>query len=174
VRRILIIGSGGTGKSVCARRLGDILNLPVFHLDCYFWQPNWQKTPHDEWLDSLTTLLHKPKWIIDGNYSSTMSLRFKFADTVIYLDYPTRIALIRAFKRQAFNKRHPRSDITPGCRERLSGKFLLFIWRFHKQRRPQILKMFSDPEFSHLSINRFNHPKELEFWLKSLQEKSNK
>ncbi|MHA1520098.1 MAG: hypothetical protein ACTSRK_07935 [Promethearchaeota archaeon] len=89
MQRLLIIGSGGAGKSVCARQLASILNLPVHHLDRYFWQPNWVKTPKEEWLQQLQTLLEQDRWIIDGDYGSTLEHRLQYADAIIYLDYPT-------------------------------------------------------------------------------------
>ena len=33
MRRIMIIGSGGAGKSTLARKLGQHLGIPVVHLD---------------------------------------------------------------------------------------------------------------------------------------------
>ena len=48
--RILILGCGGAGKSTLAGQLGEILDLPVIHLDQEYWQPGWVPTPDDEWL----------------------------------------------------------------------------------------------------------------------------
>ncbi|MHA1617727.1 MAG: AAA family ATPase [Promethearchaeota archaeon] len=167
MQRILIIGSGGAGKSVCARQLASILNLPVHHLDRYFWQPNWVKTPKEEWLQQLQTLLEQDRWIIDGNYGSTLEHRLQYADAIIYLDYPTRISLFRALKRQIFYRNRIRDDITEGCKERLEREFLTWIWNFRKNRRPRILELLvKHPEklFVH-----FTKPKALKKWLHGLE-----
>ncbi len=167
MRRILIIGSGGAGKSVCARQLGHILQLPVFHLDCYFWQPNWVQTPKEEWLQQLQTLLEQDHWIIDGNYGSTMAHRLQYADTIIYLDYPIRISLYRALKRQNIYQNRIRDDITEGCEERLDREFLLWIWNFRKNRRPGILELLAkhpNKQFIHLT-----KPGALKKWLSDLE-----
>jgi shikimate kinase len=40
MRRILILGRGGAGKSTLAARLGATLALPVIELDKHFWAPD--------------------------------------------------------------------------------------------------------------------------------------
>ncbi|TFH30278.1 MAG: AAA family ATPase [Promethearchaeota archaeon] len=163
MQRILIIGSGGTGKSVCARQLGHILKLPVFHLDCYFWQPNWVQTPKEEWLQQLQILLEQDRWIIDGNYSRTLVHRLQYADTVVFLDYPTRISLYRALKRQIFYRNRRREDITEGCKERLEREFLLWIYNFRKNRRPGILELLA--KHPNKQLIHLIKPKDLKKWL---------
>lgn len=36
MNKIAVIGSGGSGKSTFSRKLGNILNLPVYHLDTMY------------------------------------------------------------------------------------------------------------------------------------------
>lgn len=43
--RIMIIRSGGAGKSTLARSLGEKLNIRVIHLDTLLWKPNWYQVP---------------------------------------------------------------------------------------------------------------------------------
>ena len=49
MKRILIIGNGGSGKSTFAKKLHKKLNLELIHLDNLFWKPNWVQTPKLEW-----------------------------------------------------------------------------------------------------------------------------
>ena len=70
-----VVGKSGAGKSTLAARLGPLLDLPVIHLDAVYWRPNWQKPPRQEWLDQLRQTLQGERWIIDGNYGSTMAER---------------------------------------------------------------------------------------------------
>ena len=88
MKRISIVGSGGAGKSTFAHQLADILHLPVIHLDALYWQPGWVATPQDEWRDKQQQLVQQECWIIDGNYTSTLDVRFAVADTIIFLDFP--------------------------------------------------------------------------------------
>lgn len=95
MEKIAIIVAGGTGKSTLARELGEILKLPVYHLDTLYWKPGWVSTPTEEWEQVMVNLVSKDKWIIDGNYGKSIDIRLKKADTVIFLDYPTYISLFR-------------------------------------------------------------------------------
>jgi len=49
MKRILVIGSGGAGKSTVATRLAQLLDLEVNHLDKFYWRPGWVETPPEEW-----------------------------------------------------------------------------------------------------------------------------
>src|SRR5918992_2213979 len=99
MKRILVIGSGGAGKSTVARRLGQLLDLEVNHLDKFYWKPGWVESPRDEWLETVIELINRDSWIIDGNYSGTLELRLQKADTVVFLDMPRRLCLWRIVKR---------------------------------------------------------------------------
>jgi len=88
MRRILIIGSGGAGKSHAAIEMARKLGLELIHLDRHFWKPNWVETPKAEWRQIVSTLVNKDSWIIDGNYAGTFDIRFPAADTIVFLDFP--------------------------------------------------------------------------------------
>ncbi|WP_042209584.1 P-loop NTPase family protein, partial [Paenibacillus durus] len=72
MNRILVIGSGGSGKSTLSQKLSKILNIPVIHLDAHFWNANWVPTPNDEWDQIVEKFTNEDQWIIDGNYSRTL------------------------------------------------------------------------------------------------------
>ncbi len=83
MRRVLVIGSGGAGKSTFARRLGDILQIDVIHLDTFYWRPGWVETPKPEWREIVLGLVQRESWIMDGNFSGTLEQRLEACDTVI-------------------------------------------------------------------------------------------
>ncbi|MCK5133485.1 MAG: hypothetical protein KAR40_15200 [Candidatus Sabulitectum sp.] len=87
MRRILVLGSGGAGKTTFAKQLAEKTGLPVIHLDSHFWNSGWVETPRDQWIPMVIELSERPEWIMDGNYSGTIDIRMKYADTVIFLDY---------------------------------------------------------------------------------------
>jgi len=99
MKRIMIIGCCGSGKSTIARKLQKIIDLPLYHLDQYYWKPNWTETPKEEWEPIVKDLASKEKWIIDGNYGGTMDLRFERADVIVYMDIPTIKCLVRVIGR---------------------------------------------------------------------------
>src|SRR6185503_9986356 len=69
MQRVLVIGSGGSGKSTVAAQLGELLNLELHHLDKFFWSPGWVKPEPDQWIKTVTDLMDRDSWIMDGNYS---------------------------------------------------------------------------------------------------------
>ncbi len=98
-QRILIIGNGGAGKSTFSKFLRSKLNLPLYHLDKYFWKPNWQKTETEEWTEIIESLIAKEKWIIEGNYTRTFGLRARRADLIFFFDCSRLHCLYGIYKR---------------------------------------------------------------------------
>ncbi len=136
--RILIFGCGGVGKSTLCRSLGERLDLPIIHLDYYYWQPNWIETPKDEWRDKVKELVQGERWVMDGNFFGTLDLRMALADAVIYLDFPRWFCYYRILKRYKMERGKVRKDIGPGCFEKADWAFMKWIWGFNKKLKPQI------------------------------------
>src|SRR5687767_15631826 len=88
MKRVLVVGSGGAGKSTFSRRLGERLGLEVIHLDTEFWRPGWTRTPRDQWRRKVEELCRRESWVMDGNFSGTFEHRLGACDTVIFLDLP--------------------------------------------------------------------------------------
>jgi adenylate kinase family enzyme len=141
MRKVLVIGPGGAGKSTLANRLGELLNLEVLHLDKLYWRAGWIETPKPEWLETVRELLRRDAWIMDGNYSGTLDLRFQACDTVIFLDMPRRLCIWRVFKRAMIYRTRSRPDMAEGCPERLTLEFVLWIWNYSQRTRPKIARL---------------------------------
>ncbi|HJS52811.1 MAG TPA: DNA topology modulation protein [Pyrinomonadaceae bacterium] len=142
MKRVIVIGSGGAGKSTFARRLGEVTGLPVIHLDSHFWRPNWEPTPKDEWKAKVEELIKGETWIIDGNFGSTRELRMQAADTIIMLDLPRRVCMYRAIKRAILYYGKKRPDMGEGCTEKIDLEFLLWIWNYPKQGKLRAFEEF--------------------------------
>lgn len=138
--RIMIIGSGGSGKSTFAKELGVILEKPVYHLDAYYWKPGWTPTPNDEWDQFLGQILSEDEWIIDGNYGRTLDLRMKRSDVIIFFDLSPWITTYRVIKRRIKYHGKTRADLNDGCPEQLDWNFVRWVWNFRKNKRPEILE----------------------------------
>ena len=99
MRKILIIGSGGAGKSSLARELSERLDIEVVHLDKLYWRSGWIETPRDEWKAAISELVKGDSWIMDGNYGGTIEMRVNAADTIVLFDLPRTLCVYRAVKR---------------------------------------------------------------------------
>lgn len=138
-QRVLIIGSPGAGKSTLARALARTLNLPLFHLDQLKWQPGWVELPDEQFRQRLGNVVAGDRWLIDGNYGGSLSIRLARADLVIWLDFPTWLCLFRAVRRILTYRGTTRPDMTPGCPERFDLDFLVYIGRFRAHGRGRLL-----------------------------------
>lgn len=138
-RRILVIGSGGSGKTTLTTAIARATGLPAVHLDSLFWREGWKRAPTAEWLGSVRAAIDRPAWVMDGNYSSTMDLRMPAADTVIYLDLPPATCLWRVFRRRLEFRGRNRPSMPPGCNEMLTPSFLWWIATYRLRRRSALL-----------------------------------
>jgi len=99
VRRIVILGSPGCGKTTLARRLRATVGLPVHHLDDEYWGPQWSRPSDETWRRHQHELTAASTWLIEGNYFPTIELRTARADLVIVLDAPAWLCLWRVMAR---------------------------------------------------------------------------
>jgi adenylate kinase family enzyme len=102
VKRIVILGRGGAGKSTLAQELGRILSIPVTELDILFWKPGPQATPKPEWAQIQRRLVTPDRWIVDGDlgpYDTDLALRLSAADTIVILDFPLWRCIWRSLRR---------------------------------------------------------------------------
>lgn len=135
MKRVIIIGCGGAGKSTLARKLGEKTGLPVVHLDRLFWKPGWVEMPPDEFDAILRRELKRDTWIMDGNFNRTMPERLSRCDTVIYLDFSRLTCLLGVVKRVVTTYGTVRPDMGEGCPERIDFEFLKWVWNFNKNKR---------------------------------------
>jgi adenylate kinase family enzyme len=140
VKKVLVIGSGGAGKTTFSKHLASRTGLPLTHLDQLFWHPGWVPTPDEEWDRLIAQLIARDSWILDGNYGRTLPTRLAAADTVIFLDLPRLVCTWRILKRQLRYFGRIRPDSAPGCPERLSWEFVTWVWTYRSRRRPDIMK----------------------------------
>jgi adenylate kinase family enzyme len=141
VRKVLVIGNGGAGKSTFAIRLGAITRTPVIHLDAHYWGPGWTAKPPEQWKALVKELLDRESWIMDGNYNGTMAERMAAADTVLYFDMP-RLTCLAGVLARRFS--HNRADRIPGCRDKVDLEFVKWIWTYPRKVRPRVMQLLHD------------------------------
>jgi adenylate kinase family enzyme len=144
MKRVAIVGCSGAGKSLLAIKLGEMTGLPVIHLDREYWRPGWKEPTRFEWIEHVMELAKGERWIIDGNYSGTMDIRFEVCDTIVFMDYPRNVCLMRVLKRvlRYYGRRRP--DMPEGCNERFDLLFMKWIWNYRKKVRPLVLTLIEE------------------------------
>ena len=133
MKRVIIIGNSGAGKSTFARRLRDITGLPLCYLDRIWHKADKTTVTREEFDARLAKVLAGEKWIIDGGYLRTLERRLAACDTVILLDYPLEVCLAGVEARRGT----PREDM-PWIETEADPEFLAWIREFPQKRLPEI------------------------------------
>ena len=136
--KIIVIGSPGAGKSVFSRKLRDITNLPLYHLDMLYHKADGTHIFKEELEDKLRKIFKEDNWILDGNYQRTLEMRLKECDTVFLLDFPTEVCLEGAKSRVG----KKRVDM-PWVEEKLDANFKQRIIDFANEKLPQIYELLN-------------------------------
>lgn len=166
MKKIIIIGCSGCGKSTLAIKLGEKLNINVYHLDKIWWYGNWQNISKDEFKIKLCEIMKNESWIIDGNYRETLDMRIEASDTVIYLDYNVIYCMINVIWRYFTNLGKVRADMGGECIEKIDLEFIEFILNFNRRNRKKIYKSL---ENCNKDIYIFRSRRKLNKWWKNFK-----
>ncbi len=162
MKKILVIGCPGSGKSVFSRRLSKILGIPVYHLDTIYWKPDITEVPRKVFDERITEIMNRDEWIMDGNYGRTLSYRLGYADTVFYLDLPLEVCL------QSIEDRigTVRDDL-PWVEETLDPEFREYVIQFPDNQGVRVRKALN--ESRNVNIIRFTSREEVNSYLDRLE-----
>ena len=136
MKRVMIIGCPGAGKSTLARRLHEITGLPLYYLDMLWHRPDRTTVPKDEFDERLSEIVSLEQWIIDGNYGRTLEMRMAACDTVLLLDLPLEVCLSGAVSRIG----RERADM-PWIEESFDPEFRQWILDFPRDNLPRIYEL---------------------------------
>ena len=169
--KIAIFGNAGSGKTTLALQLKDALNLPLYHLDQYYWLPNWERGNLEEFKVVHNDLCENDIWIMEGSYYKLLPKRILHADVVIFLDMPRYLCVWHILKRAVLHF----DKVIPGnpaqCKQHLFNfkflEFLRWVWNFNNRNRPMInaiLEEFKDTK----QIYVLRSPLEIESFVEKL------
>ena len=158
LKKIIVIGCPGSGKSTVSRALHNKTGIPLYHLDMMYWNADKTTVEKSVFLERLSVVLEKDEWIIDGNYGSTMELRMAACDTVFFLDYPLDVCLGGIKERRG----KPRSDM-PWIETEEDAEFIEFIKSYNEQQKPKVLELLE--KYSDKNIVIFKSREEADAFL---------
>ena len=161
MKKVMVIGCPGSGKSTFSRKLRDITNLPLYHLDMMFWNADKTNISREEFDQKLSDILKQDKWIIDGNYGRTLPMRLRECDTVFLLDFPVSVCLSGVESRIG----KPREDM-PWIEQELDAEFKEWIIAFPKKELPHVYELLE--KYNDKNIIIFKSHNEIDGYLESI------
>lgn len=141
MKRAVVIGCSGSGKSVFSRKLREVTGSPLFYLDMIWHKPDGTNISRKEFDEKLSSIISRDSWIIDGNYQRTLETRIKACDTVFLFDLPTEICIEGALSR--IGKK--REDM-PWFENELDPEFRQWIESFRANQLPEIYRLLEKYE----------------------------
>ena len=172
---IIVLGTTSSGKSTLSKRLANLLDLELIELDILHYEPNWKVVPGDFFLTQVETAINAKRWIVAGSYHIARDLIWSKADFAIWLDYPLWWILWQLTSR-TFRRWWTQELIWGTNREHLWAHFKLwstdslFHWllRTYWKRKREYPILLALPQYKHINVVRFKHPKETNKWLQTL------
>lgn len=161
MQRVSVVGTSGSGKTTFAAALAERLGVPHIELDSIYHQPGWVPLPDAEFVSAVTEAVLGDAWVVDGNYSIARDIVWELADTVVWLDYPRRVAMYRIIKRTLW-RGVMRRELWNGNREKLGNIFkrdpmeniIIWAWTTYPDRRRRYAEMMQDPQWRHVAFAR--------------------
>ncbi len=147
MKKVIVIGCPGSGKSTFSRELSKLTGIPLFYLDMIFHKPDKTICSEEEFDTKLNQIMANDEWILDGNYARTLPLRFSQCDTVFWLDYPLDVCLAGIKERRG----KPREDM-PWFETEPDEEFIEFVKNFSTSNNPMIRKLIDEAEGKEIHI----------------------
>ena len=176
MRRVVVLGTSGSGKTTFASKLARRLGIPHVELDAIRHQVGWVELPDDLFRDRIRGVAATERWVVDGNYGGvgTRDILWPRAATIVWLDTPLAVNLWRVTRRSV-KRIITREVLWNGNRESARSFFFsrdsLFVWvlRGHRRRRRELPRQLARPEWAHLRVYRFARAGDAERWLATVR-----
>lgn len=163
MKKAIIIGCPGSGKTTFAEKLKKCTGLPLYFLDAIWHKPDRTHIAREEFDQRISEIFATSEWIIDGNYNRTIEMRIKECDTVFLFDLPTEVCLQGASERLGKG----RYDV-PWIEKESDPEFEEFIKDFSKTSLPKIYTLI-DKYKSEKQVVIFKSREEADGYLKNIR-----
>jgi adenylate kinase family enzyme len=168
MRRIVVVGCAGSGKTSLALNLGRKLALPVVHLDVLYWLPGWKESDKASFRIRVADAIAGDDWVADGSFSElALDLTLSRADTLVMIERPRWLCQWRIAWRSAFDRSRQRPDLPEGCPEKFDPKLMREAWRYNVERLPAI-EAEREKYGAHVAVVRLNSDREIENFVDSV------
>jgi adenylate kinase family enzyme len=179
MRRVSVVGNAGSGKTLFARRLADVLGVPHIELDAIHHLPGWEPIDAESFLSEVDTLTSEDGWVVDGNYRTVVvdGPVWRRADTVVWIDLPRPIVMSRIITR-TLRRVARREELWNGNREPLRNLYawdpyksiIRWSWTQHSNYQRRFSSAMSSLDYAHLQFVRLRSRTEMDHWLTSLDD----
>lgn len=163
MKKIMIIGCSGAGKSTFAKNLHSITGIPLYHLDMIWHLPDKTNISREEFDERLKNILEKDEWIIDGNYNRTLEMRAEKCDTLFFLDLPIDECLSGVEKR--IDKAR---DDMPWVEDRFDPEFRQWIIDFPAREYEKIKQLIEKHRDKNVTV--FTSHREIDEYIERLRK----
>ena len=169
--RVSVIGCTGSGKTMVAGRIAEIIGAPHLELDSVFHRPDWTPLPDDQFQARVDEFIRQARWVVDGNYTSqgVAGIVWPRADTIVWLDLPRSTVMRRVIKR-TFRRAATREILWNGNREPWSNFFdprpekniITWTWTRHHHVRRMYQERSRDGTWAHTEVHRLRSQAEVD------------
>jgi len=176
MKRIVVIGPSGAGKTTLASELSKRLGIPHTELDSIFHQANWQQIDDATFKKRVYEIAKQDAWVFCGGYTQKLGIElWQRADTVIWCDYSFPLVFSRLFRR-TFIRGIMRAELWNGNREQFYTNFFtkdsIILWmmqQWNKQKR-SYTQLFNEPDkFPNTKLVRLKTPRETREFLEKIR-----
>jgi adenylate kinase family enzyme len=173
--RINVIGTSGSGKTTFGKQLAELLNITFLEMDAIFWGPEWYFPPDEEFLPLVSKMLEAENWVLDGNYTRTLPIKWERVDVVIWLNYSFPRTIYQAVRR-AVTRLFSQEEFWPGTGNRENLKMLFsrdsIVWwtiRSYTRHVKRNAAYLDAEEYSQITFHRIRSPRQAVRFLQKVQ-----
>ena len=158
MKKVIVLGCSGCGKSTFSIKLHEKTDLPLYHLDNIWWNADRTHISRDEFDDKLADLVSRDSWIIDGDYSRTYEKRIAACDTIFFLDYGEQVCMDGIIGRVG----QDRPDM-PWTENKLDPELVELVKNYEEENKPVLYEFFS--KYKDKNVITFHTREEAEKWI---------
>lgn len=177
--RINVVGTSGSGKTTFSKKLSQTLGIPHIEMDKIFWEPNWQQPSNEKFFKDLENALNPDKWVLDGNYTRTIPIKWKSVETIIWLDYSFSRTIFQSVKR-ALQRSISKEEFWEGTgntesfRRSFFSKDSIIWWSIttHSKVKEKYQNYLTNPNYSHIQFITLKNHKDADAFLELAASKN--